>query len=656
MPELARQAFKAIADFTYDWESWIGPEGATRWVNPAVERITGRTPAECLEMPDYPLGLVHPHDRETIAAAMSGAASGGSGNDLEFRVLRPDGELRWCAMSWQPLTGEHGKRLGYRTSVRDISERKRMEQRLRAALARAEESDRTRAAFLAGMSHELRTPIHNLLGYADLLSRCHLGAKPQHWLEIIRDQGEALVDLVDDLLDLSAHDAQRSQRPNEPYDPTDLIRRTTEAHRARIEGKGLQLETELASLPDQILGDARGVAQILRNLLDNARKFTLEGRIAVSAQLHEQGAAQQLVISVSDTGIGMDPNQVEELRRPFARAETSRDRKEEGVGLGLALIDRLVSQSGGELQIVTAEGSGSRFTVTLPVIRAREKTSQRREALAKGPPAESVLVVDDQPVSRELAQEFLEQLGCHWHTAASAHEALLACQQHEFDIVLMDLHMPKIDGVRAAQLIRAQLSPSGRQPRIVAMTADLFAPEVASFDGFLPKPVRLEALRQCLAAQSNTDVDRLGSRPSRDTDGELPALGARPILDDARISELKQTKTASGATFFERFARPTIEELSAIAEHLRGNPADVSEDSPAMLYHRLKNSASIVGATGLARIAGELQTKQEQGCELAESEVEALHAILQRTLKALRDAAGTGGEGCWQPAPPVEDR
>ena len=316
--------FEAIANCTYDWETWVSASGETRWVNPAVERMTGHSPEACLKMPDYPAALVDPEHHAKLNTALESARRGDSGNDLELRLKPLDGVERWGAMSWRPLRLTDGTELGYRTSIRDITERKRMEARLRAALSRAEASERARAQLLANVSHELRTPIHNLLGYAELLESCP-PPRPEarEWLGVIRREGETLLGLVDDLLQLSARDAQPEIVRRAWFDPRALLARTAEAHRAQIESRGCALQVDLGALPDRLWGDARALEQIVRNLLDNARKFTDAGHVRLAAGVVDPG---EVWIEVSDTGRGMDQGAFADLRRPFARADAAKSR------------------------------------------------------------------------------------------------------------------------------------------------------------------------------------------------------------------------------------------------------------------------------------------------------------------------------------------
>ncbi|MBC7173995.1 MAG: PAS domain S-box protein, partial [Polyangiaceae bacterium] len=221
--------FRAIAECTYDWESWIGADGRLRWVNSAVERISGYTASECAELASYPLPLVHPDDRAIVERLLSEAAAGTEGNDVEFRIVRKDDAERWVAVSWQPLVGDDGEALGYRASIRDIHERKTMEARLRMLRERAENADRAKTELLANVSHELRTPAHCVEGFAELLLEGELDESSARYAEIIRSQAKLLLRQVEDLLDIASLESGGVRLDQRPVDLESLVRHVIEA-------------------------------------------------------------------------------------------------------------------------------------------------------------------------------------------------------------------------------------------------------------------------------------------------------------------------------------------------------------------------------------------------------------------------------------------
>ncbi|MCG5055011.1 MAG: PAS domain S-box protein [Myxococcales bacterium] len=281
-PAAPAEIFRAIADYTYDWESWVDVDGTTRWINPAVQRITGFTVAECLAMQDYPLPLVHRRDRARIRRALRTAHQGGSGNDLEFRVQRKDGTVGWGAISWQSLFDVSGICRGYRTSVRDISSRKQAEDELRQAKVTAEQASRAKGEFLANMSHELRSPIQCISGYAELLSKTKLTPKQKRYLAVLGQQNEALLKVVDDILDFSALQAVMPRFEELPFEVSDVVAHVVDGARPLAQAKGLTLSAEIAPAARLcVSGDAHRLRQILANLVSNALKFTERGSVTL---------------------------------------------------------------------------------------------------------------------------------------------------------------------------------------------------------------------------------------------------------------------------------------------------------------------------------------------------------------------------------------
>lgn len=604
-------AFRAIAECTYDWETWIGPDGRTRWINSAVARITGWSSGDCVELEDYPMPLIHPDDRPRVKEALRSAAGGSAGNDLEFRVLHADGGQRWAAMSWQSLVMPSGERLGYRTSVREITARKRLEGQLRQALERAREAERARAAFMANVSHELRTPLNNIRGHLDRLVECPLSASVEPHVAIVAEQTQVLIRLVDDLLSLTTHEDARAPLAFRRIRPRAVLTQCVEAQRPAVDAAGLTLSfwTDIPS-ECEIDGDSDRIGHILRNLLDNATKYTDEGSIEVRARIEtstdpwaglDDAEMSEFVVTVEDTGVGVDPQRIEDLRQPLVRGDNSMARRVYGAGLGLAIVDRLCKEMQGTLNIESRVLGGTRVEIRLPT----------RAPDVESPPAPAVgdlgglrvLVVDDNATGRELTCHLLLNLGCDVDSCGHGRDALERASKRAFDVVLMDLHMPDLDGETTARLLRAQTSSGTLCPRIIALTADVFGAAEApgrGFDGRLTKPVDREALRQLLLTRSASTAD------------DLPRL--EQLVDPRRLHELRSVRTIEGETFFSRFApRVVVElrELSGAIEHAPPREGESLEE----LAHQMRTSANIVGASDLAREAGQLQELAAAGEE-----------------------------------------
>ncbi|MFO0694573.1 MAG: ATP-binding protein [Polyangiales bacterium] len=635
------ERFRVVADYTYDWESWIGPDGRTEWVNPAVERLTGYTVAECLAMPDYPLAIVHVDDRPRLSEVLRSAARGTSGNDLEFRVRRKDGAERWVAISWQPIFASDGRCLGYRSSVRDIHERKRFERRLRDAQERAELAARAKSDFLAHLSHELRTPLQCIAGFAELLGRTPLDDAQRRWLGIVEQQSSVILRQMEDLLHFASLDAAPPALESRPLDLEEVGRSAVEALHPKAVARGLELAFRVeAGAPRLVRGDAARIGQILANLLGNAVKFTERGRVSL---VLAPAAGGKTRFRVEDTGIGIPAEDLEAIFEPFAQANREVARRLGGVGLGLAIADRLAHAMGGAIALASVVGEGTTVDVTLdlpPASReelagpsgAARPTPGLEEArpLAATRPLE-VLVVDDSGPARELAVEMLKALGYAPVEARGGEEAIELVGRHPFDVVLMDYQMPDLDGVTATQMIRAQQPQGTKPPFVVLLTANVFADpgergEHHGIDVVLTKPIRLSQLREVLAHAFEGTAPHL-ERAQRRRD--------REVLDATVLADLEATRTSDGRTMLARIGGRVLAEMPVLLDELARRRGELAATDVARLAHQAKGTCLVVGARRAAREAERL----EQGVERLDPE-----AALAAALDRLRDEWARAGE------------
>ncbi len=629
----AESPFRAIAEFTYDWESWIGEDGRLRWLNPAVERITGYSPSECAEMPDYPLPLVHEADRPAIGDVLRQAQAGGSGNHFEFRVRRRSGSVRWAAISWQPIVGEQGESLGYRTSVRDIDERKRIEARLRAAVQRAEEANRAKTRFLANVSHELRTPLQSIVGYAELLASQSLPEASRGYVRVLLEQGQHLQHLVGDLLDLSALQASALPLRREPYRPRVLVERVVTALLPQARSKGLGLHSSVTG-DGELVGDPRRIAQVLTNLIGNAIKFTAEGWVRVEAHLEPDQRA--LVVVVEDTGPGLPDSKA--IFEPFSRGEGLA----EGVGLGLAISHQLCAAMGGTLTAASRQGGGASLRAVFPGkehARAVDHFEHDEVTALPSPRFASenplrVLVIDDVEPAREFARAALAALGYSAVVAESADAGFAAAERVRPEVVLVDIQMPDLDGWSAARGLRARL---GSRPYLVALSADSFADDASrlsevGFDGFAQKPVGIRTLQALLlrarARRSDAQAEphELAKSP-RGSDGPLDLCE----LDRERWQEMAEIVVGDGETLLDRMCRQVLASLPEVMRRVRSARA---EPEPALgrAVHELQGLFALIGARRAAQLAEQCQRAIDAGV--------GVEAALERMLVAAETVRG----------------
>ncbi len=401
--------------------------------------------------------------------------------------------------------------------TRDLEEALRQlgesEHRARRAKEEAEAASRAKSVFLATMSHELRTPMNAVIGMASLLEEAHPTEEQRTCVETIRTGGEALLAIIDDILDFSRVDSGRIKLEERPFEVRRLVEEVLELVSAEARGKGLALRSTLGpSVPTEVIGDRGRLRQTLLNLVANAVKFTETGEVSVTADADND----TLRFEVHDTGIGIPADLLEQIFDPFIQADSSTTRRFGGSGLGLAIARRLVEAMGGRIAVESEEGRGTTFRFSIRAPRAEPRpasdlvdAADRNHAPVSPAPEDvaaasplRLLVAEDEPVNQMVVLKMLEKLGQKADLVANGREAVAAVTRQTYDLVVLDLQMPEMGGLEAARRIRAQDGLVLR-PRLAALTAtaldeDRKASREAGIDDFLAKPVRLDDLRELL--------------------------------------------------------------------------------------------------------------------------------------------------------------
>jgi signal transduction histidine kinase/CheY-like chemotaxis protein len=408
---------------------------------------------------------------------------------------------RWSAERRAALQGdEQRRRIAELRAGVDITEaRRRVEaqlrenEALRAATEAAEAASRARSEFVAVVSHEIRTPLSAVVGALDLLASQPLAPPQSGWVATARGSADALLALVGDVLDLARIDAGQLTLEPAPVALAEVLEQSLAGVRARAEAKGLTLALEVApEVPDVGWCDGPRLRQILLNLLSNAVKFTPAGGVVLSAQ----SRGGQLRLQVRDTGIGIAEEVLPRLFQPFVQADSSTTRRYGGTGLGLSIVRRLANALGGTVHADATPGHGATFTVDLPFpIADRPAPRPARRDRRSG---HAVLLVDDDDELSEVLVQLLAHLGCRPTRAASAAEALHRLRESAYDAVLLDVHMPEVDGYALARAIRADHGASIPLTGLsgAASPDDRARGLAAGMDDYLTKPVSLERLRQ----------------------------------------------------------------------------------------------------------------------------------------------------------------
>ncbi|MFZ4604658.1 MAG: PAS domain S-box protein [Caulobacter sp.] len=467
----------------------IDHAGRTFWASEQFFRLVGRRITyRTIALPVWP--FVHPDDKPMVRDANRRWAGGAENVTMEFRILLPDGQERWVRTFYR-LDRPTRKGVGL---VLDIDARKRQELALVEAQRAAEAGAEAEAAFLANMSHEIRTPMNGVLGVLHLLKGETISDSGQRLLDEALTCGEMLSTLLDDVIDFERIEAGRLDLSDDPVDAGELARSVFRLLEPQARAKGLALSLEGAEGLGWVRTDPVRLRQCLFNLMGNAVKFTPTGGVTLRC---ERPAPGRLAFAVQDTGIGIAREAQDRLFERFHQADATTTRRFGGSGLGLTITRRLAEMMGGQVSFESAPGVGSTFRIEIAAVDAKavDAPSAPSGAALDGL---RVLVVEDNPTNRMIAVKMLESLGASAQTACDGAEGVAAAGAGVFDLILMDIQMPDMDGMEACRRIRALGGASAATP-MIALTANVLAHQretylAAGMDGVVGKPISPAAL------------------------------------------------------------------------------------------------------------------------------------------------------------------
>jgi len=455
------------------------------------------------------LRTIHPEDQPPVRALFQQAFAGAGNPPLEFRILRPDGALRYLRGLSQTIFGANGRPERVVGVTYDVTEQRETLRALEQAKAEAEAASNAKSEFLANVSHELRTPLNAIVGMTQLLARSSLDSEQANYVRKLDSAGQNMLVMISDVLDLSKIETRQLDLNETPFSLEEVIAGVADSLAVSAVNKGLALRVE--PLPEglpEVMGDAVRIGQVLSNLVGNAIKFTSRGEVTVSMRaLDRSEDSVRLRIAVRDTGIGIASEHRDKLFAPFVQAEGATHSKFGGTGLGLAISKRLIDLMGGEIGVESEPGKGSEFWFVVSLRASASGTRATVPAVESGEKPLAgvrVLVVDDTETNREIAIKLLSLEGAICESAENGRLAIerLRGKPEDFDIILMDVQMPEMDGLEAVRAIRHDLLLADLP--VIAITAGAMPSQreaalAAGMDGFVAKPFRLAALIAALS-------------------------------------------------------------------------------------------------------------------------------------------------------------
>ncbi|THB64989.1 MAG: response regulator, partial [Desulfovibrio sp.] len=608
--------YRAIVEDQTDLICRYLPDGAISFVNDAYARYFGRGAGDFLGLHFLP-----PMPREEVEKVTDAVQSLSLDRpvcSVEHRVFRGE-EERWQQWTHRAIFDAQGRLMERQAVGQDVTERKRMEHDLKRAMEEARAASTYKSEFLAAVSHEVRTPLTAILGLSEHIM--DKGGAEEHLPDLgrIHRAGQNLLQLINEILDLSKIEAGKLEIEYSDFNPHALALEMGEMFLANAESKNLAMDWDIApEVPDWVHGCEARIRQVLYNLLGNAVKFTDQGSITMGLALDSENT---LRFQVTDTGIGIEHDKLSAIFDPYAQEGGFVSRKYGGTGLGLAIAKRLVEMMGGTIQAESQKGEGATFTFTAPVKPAVTSKPERKHGKAVLPslPALRILIAEDDPTNQIIARRYLEDLDHHVTLVSDGRSAVELYEEREFDLVLMDIQMPELSGTEATRRIR-KLEAAQDRPRtpILALTADAMKDNRSKFldagmDGYAFKPfdfpklmVQIQGVMVSLGL-----IPGAADTPRQGADVSLPGENAQAPGHTTAPSPNSELLDVAGAPVARKiwllgaaiFLEDTPEQVEALAELARNG------DAPAVkeLAHKLKGAAGNVRAVRMQQLAEEIE-------------------------------------------------
>ena len=569
-------------------------EGKLLSVNPAICSIIGYTSEELIgrNIKEFvPQDKVSQFDEQYLQNVLTtGKAEG------VFIIICKNGEHIY--LLYQNYMVEETSRTPYIIGFsQDITNRIKAERELIKAKEETERASRVKEVFLANISHEIRTPMNGILGIGGLLYKTNLNPKQEEYTKLILESADNLLHIVNDVLDFTKIESGKIELESIPFLLEEKISNTLKTFIFKIEEKGLELVFDNQVPTDTVLvGDPFRLGQVLNNLISNALKFTESGRIIVSAvQLNELGNSPVFEFKVSDTGIGISPENLANIFEEFVQASSETSRKYGGTGLGLTITKNLIEMQGGTIKAESTLNKGTKFIVRLPYQIGENSmlTNSKEEVAFTQIDKKRILVAEDVTINQIIVKQILEEWGHEVVLVSNGQEAFDAHKKKDFDLILMDIHMPEVDGYEATQMIRHMGDTIKAAVPIVALTANAFKQETdrfaeAGFNDYITKPFTEAGLYDCIKKQLqlNSPVDF-----SKKLKQKIAEENSEKLYDLSALQGIEQDDTAFLKEIVMVFIKNTTIDISNLLKAIESN----NSNEIFQLAHRMKSSIYSLG-------------------------------------------------------------
>ena len=615
----SEEKFRELAENIREVFFVMTPSGSeVLYISPAVEAVWGVTVESLYRNPMAWADAIHPEDQER-ARLVAGRQLQGEPVASEYRITTPDGIEKWIRSRCSPIRDQAGELIRIVGIAEEITEQKHYELELIHSRQQADAANQVKSEFLANMSHEIRTPMNGVIGMTGLLLDTELTPEQRRYAELARASSESLLLLINDILDFSKIEAKKLELETIDFDIRILLDNLESILSATTKAKGIELLCVAdPAVPTQLRGDPGRLRQILTNLTANAIKFTEKGEVAVRVALEEETESDCLLrFSVRDTGIGIPEDKIGALFNKFSQVEVSTTRKFGGTGLGLAISKQLAELMGGGVGVTSQQGKGSEFWFTVRLGRSLGVGQQAEGAQPESQPTVRlngrILIAEDNSTNREVALGMLRNLGLRADAVADGAEAIRALESIPYDLVLMDMRMPVMDGIEAARKIRNPRSAVlNHDIPIVALTANAMQSDqdscmAAGMNDFVSKPVSKRLLRDALKKWLRS-ADAKATVPEQ---LPLPRAGQSEAMVFDRAGVLLRLEGDDELTqiLFEAFLEDIPVQIQALKDLVKSGDTAGS----ARQAHSIRGASASVGGECLRNLAFEMEKAADAG-------------------------------------------